>query len=376
MIGHVYIKGLIGNFEDEAGVTLKDVIMQVEAKKDSDVIHVHINSQGGCVDTGNAIAEYLSKQSKVITIAETLCASIATRIHLAVPLERRKAVQGVDYFLHNPLFDGISGNAKELREAADYLDPVQKELVSMYCKNTTASKEAIEGLMDVETSLTDEEAVALGFVSEIIPRVQLKAVAFRSNNESNNKLKLDMSTIKEQIAEGLAPILAAFKANEEVVKSMMVATDNGELSYASEGDLPEVGEAVTIEGEIAPEGVYTVEGIATISVDAEGNVTEVMMIEEDVEEDVEALKAKIVELEAAAVASAEALAAKEEEFKTEIDAQVSAIKEELVAFKATVGSDFTPKSEKKVFNKAKSDDRTPKQKMDDRKAEIKARKKK
>ena len=37
-IGHVYIKGLIGSFEDEIGVTLKDVIMQVEAKNDADLI--------------------------------------------------------------------------------------------------------------------------------------------------------------------------------------------------------------------------------------------------------------------------------------------------------------------------------------------------
>jgi len=363
MIGHVYIKGLIGNFEDEAGVTLKDVIMQIEAKKEADLIHVHINSQGGCVDTGNAIAEYLSKQPNVITIAETLCASIATRIHLAVPLERRKAVQGVDYFLHNPLFDGISGNAKELREAADYLDPVQKDLVSMYCKNTIASKEAIEGLMNDETSLTDEECKTLGFVSEILPMVQLKAVAFMSKKENSNKLKLDMSTIKEQIEEALAPVLALVKGKEKEVVAMMVATDNGELSYASEGELPEVGEAVTMEGEIAPEGVYTVEGVASISVDAEGNVIEVVMAEEVAEEDVEVLKAKIVELEESHAA---AMAVKDEEFKTELANAVKGFNEEFTEFKATVGSSFEPKAEKKVFNKAKPSEMSVKEKMKSR----------
>ncbi len=364
-IGHVYIKGLIGNFEDEIGVTLKDVIMQVEAKSDADLIHVHINSQGGCVDTGNSIATYLSKQSNVHTIAETLCASIATRIHLSVPVERRKIVEGTDYFIHNPLFDGISGNAKELREAADYLDPVQKELVSMYCKETTASKEAIEGMMDAETSMNSEECKTLGFVSVILPRQQLKAVAFMNKevNKKENKNKLlNMDLIKE-IKEGFASLKAELKETPEV-KNAMVVTDNGELSYASEGELPEVGEAVMIGEEVAPEGTYIVENVATILVDADGMVSEVTMMEEVVEEEsVEALKQKIADLEASITAKDEAMATKEEEFKTTLAEEVAKINEELVNFKANVGSSFEPKAEKKVFSKAKPAELSTKEKM-------------
>jgi len=369
MIGHVYIKGQIGDSEEEQGVSLKSVIMQIEAHKESNLIYVHIDSQGGCVDTGNSIADYLAKQTNVYTIAEGLCASIATRIHLSVPLLNRKIVSGTEYFIHNPLYDGISGNAEELRYAADLLDPVQKELVAMYCKATTASKEAIEGLMNAETSLTDEETKTLGFVSEIIPKQILKAVAFKK--KSINKNKLDMSTIADQIKEGLAPVLALIKGEQKVV-AMMVVTDKGELSYASEGELPEVGEAVTIEGEIAPEGVYTIEGVAVITVGAEGNVSELVLEGAEPVEDVEALKAKIVELEAAAVASAtantEAITAQAEEFKTELASAVEGFNTEFTAFKATVGSDFAPKAEKKVFSKAAPSKVSARQRMKDRKA--------
>ena len=378
-IGHVYIKGLIGSFEDEIGVTLKDVIMQVEAKNDADLIHVHINSQGGCVDTGNAIATYLSKQSKVHTIAEHLCASIATRIHLSVPVARRKIVAGTEYFIHNPLFEGVSGNAKELREAADYLDPVQKELVSMYCKETTASKEAIEGMMDAETSMNSEECKTLGFVSIILPRLELKAVAFKSEKEVIKKENISNKTFKmtvlEQIKKGFAELKAELKGEETPeVKAMMVNTDNGELSYASEGDLPEVGEPVMIGEEVAPEGTYTVEGVAVIIVDAEGMVAEVTVIEEgDVEEDsVEALKATIEQMKVDAEA---AMNAKDEEFKATLETAVNELKEEIVAAKALVGSSFEPKAEKKVFNKAKAE-LSPREKMEERKAELKARKQK
>ena len=372
MIGHVYIKGLIGSFEDEQGVTLQDVVMQMEAKKDAEIIHVHINSPGGCVDTGKAIATYLSKQSNVFTIAEDLCGSIATQIHLSVPLSNRKILAGSEYFIHNPLIEGVSGNSKELAEASAYLAPYEREMVAMYCKATGTDKAAIEGLMDAETSLSDEEAKTLGFVSEILLRLELKAVAFR--NENINKNKLDMSTIKEQIAEGLAEVVAMIKGDNKVV-AMMVMTDNGELSYASEGMLPEVGEAVTMDGEIAPEGSYVAEDGTTIVVDAEGNVAEVVAMdsEEPVEDEVEALKAKISELEASAVLHAEALVAKEDEFKSELETQVEALKSELKDFKATVGSTHEPKAEKKVFSKAKVD-LSPKEQMAERKTKMKAHK--
>ena len=94
-------------------------------------------------------------------------------------------------------------------------------------------------------------------------------------------------TVLEQIKKGFAELKAELKGEETPeVKAMMVNTDNGELSYASEGDLPEVGESVMIGEEVAPEGTYTVEGVAVIIVDAEGMVAEVTVIEEgDVEED-------------------------------------------------------------------------------------------
>ena len=375
MIGHVYIKGLIGSFDEEVGVSLQDVVMQVEAKKDADVIHVHIDSQGGCVETGKAIATYLSKQNNVVTIADGLCGSIATQIHLSAPLANRKIIAGSEYFIHNPLIEGVSGNSKELAQASAYLIPYEKEMVAMYCKATGTDKAAIEGLMDAETSLTDEQCKTLGFVSEILPRIELKAVAFLSKQENENKNKfIDMNKVEKQIKDGFAGLYALIKGDEakqEEVKAMMVATDNGELSYMSEGMLPEVGEAVMIGEEIAPAGDYATEDGTVIKVDEEGNVSEIVAVEVEEEDEVEALKAKIAELE---TSHADALAKKDAEFEEAIAEQVAALTEEIKAAKALVESNFEPKAEKKVFNKAKPAELSPREKMEARKAEIKAKK--
>lgn len=361
-IGHIYINGLIGSSDTEKGVELQDVVLQMEAQKDVDAFHVHINSQGGDVDTGRLIANYLAKQSKpVITIAETLCGSIATEIHLAVPLAQRKIVAGTEYFIHNPLIQNVSGDANTLTKAAEYVKVYEKEMLAMYVRATGTDKAALEGLMAQETSLTDEQAKTLGFVSEVIPRIELKAVAFYSDKNKNEKSILnkieDMN--KELLNKVKAVVNKGFEAlgadsDETKVNAMMVNTDKGELTYASEGELPQLGEEVMVGEEPAAEGDYQTEDGTIIKVGAEGKVVEIISPEdtEEPEATMETLQAKIDELEAAQAAKDEAhkeeINALMETFKTEVDAKVNEVLEK-------VGSDFTPKAEKdKGLNKKKA----------------------
>ena len=44
-------------------------------------------------------------------------------------------------------------------------------------------------MMDAETSMNSEECKTLGFVSVILPRLELKAVAFKSEKEVIKKRK-------------------------------------------------------------------------------------------------------------------------------------------------------------------------------------------
>lgn len=367
MKGHIYIKGQIGDSKDAEGniiegVKLEDVVMQVEAQKDAESFDVHIDSPGGLVDTGRAIAAYLAKmETPFTTIAENLCGSIATEIHLSAPVENRKILADTKYFIHNPFLDGVSGDAAALEAAADYVKAYQKEMLSMYVKKTGADKSAIEGLMEQETGLTGEQAETLGFVSEVLPK-ELKAVAFMKSavpvktpaKNPNNILNIDMSKITNKIA---AVVRAVMKEEGQVqipVKAAMVTTDKGELSYASEGAMPTVGEAVTIDGEPAAEGDYTMDDGTVIKVDAEGNVAEIVVV--DPGEDVEALKARIKELEA-----------QNKDVDKAIEDGVKAAIEDL---KKNIGSDYIPKAEIPGFVK----ERKLKKAAEDIKEEAAARK--
>jgi ATP-dependent protease ClpP protease subunit/microcompartment protein CcmL/EutN len=338
MIGHVYIKGQIGSTESEKGVELQDVVLQVEANKDAELIYVHIDSPGGSVNTGKAIAEYLSGRENVVTIAEGLCGSIATQIHLSPPLARRKIVAGTTYFIHNPLLVDVSGNADELAEASAYVKQYEKEMSSMYVKATGAEKAAIDGLMKAETSLTDEECKSLGFVSEVLPKTELKAVAFM-DNKKQNKTQFNMEAIGKMISEGFDKLKAELNiTKKEEPKALMITTDKGELTYMSEGELPEVGESVMIGEAVAEDGDYTMENGTIVRV-LEGVVSEIVPFEE--EETVEALKAKIEEMRADHEAK---IAEKDEEFKAELSTQMDALKKD-------IGSNYVPKAQKPDFGK-------------------------
>lgn len=345
MIANIYINGQIGDtFDDEGNVTevgvkLQDVVMQVESNKHAETIYAYIDSNGGSVQVGTAIADYLASMDNVVTVAKGQCASIATAIHLSRPLHQRKMVAGTDYFIHNPLLDGVRGNADELERAAAHVRPYEEEMQKMYVKATGVGKEAIKGLMSQETSLTDEQCLKLNFVSEVIPNTELKAVAFYDKSKTNKNQKEE--TMEKSIMDKINGLFKGLRADlkleeKEDAKAMTATTDKGVLVWASENMLPAEGEVVTFEdGSEVPAEDYTMEDGTVITVGEGGVVTLITAPAEA--ETVESLQAKIEEMEASHEAE-----------KTEI---LQKFKTDMNELKASISSTYVPKAEKKVFNK-------------------------
>ena len=215
MIGNVYIIGQIGsNYDDNGnlikkGVEVIDVVQQLSSIQDAERVNVYINSEGGFVDTGRQIAELLKNVPNCFTIASELCASIATEIHLAVPLQNRLIEKGTTYMIHNPLFMGVSGDADTLKRMSDSIKKTESEMESMYSKATGLSKDILSSLMQVETHLTDEQAVKLNFASKVIDKMERKAVALFNNQKSNMKEQ------SKSFSERLALAMAVLTGKEE-----------------------------------------------------------------------------------------------------------------------------------------------------------------
>lgn len=299
MEGHIYIIGQIGSDDKIKGVELADVVTKMEQMKDFDNVFVHINSTGGFVTVGNAIYDYLKSFSNVSTIAEGVCMSIATKIHLSAPLSKRFVQAGCEYLIHNPLFQNVSGNADELMLMAKELEPTQKALEKTYTTETGLSLDAVKSLMKAESKLSDEQIVSMRFASAILPKQELKAVAlFDKNKNEKNKF---MSNFKVSMISAICNVfgvtaeqLASVEGREQ--KAMIIETDKGtiETPYA---DLL-VGDPAMIGTESAKPGTYlSTDGKLQIVIDEAGLISEIVEITEVVEETIDDLKAKLTALE-------------------------------------------------------------------------------
>lgn len=339
MIGNVYIIGQIGsNYDDNGnlikkGVEVIDVVQQLSSIQDAERVNVYINSEGGFVDTGRQIAELLKNVPNCFTIASELCASIATEIHLSVPLQNRLIEKGTTYMIHNPLFMGVSGDADTLKRMSESIKKTESEMESMYSKATGLSKEILSSLMQVETHLTDEQAVKLNFASKVIDKMERKAVALFNNQKSN--MEKQSKSFSERLALAMAVLTGKEEVNERNALAMEIPTDKGLLVTPFE-DL-QVGDEAMIEGQPAPDGEYLAEN-GQVLVVMGGLVSEIKEMVEPANEELAQLKAEN-----------ESLKAQISELSTVSESALAKL-EEL----AKKGSSYTPPASAQTFRKVET----------------------
>lgn len=129
-------------------------------------LNVRVNSPGGYVWEGLAIANALKAHGNTTTTVDALAASMGSVIFLAG--KRRVMASGSRLMIHNPAsFAG--GESSDLRKEADVLDGIAADMALMYSE-ATGGKVSIEeaaSMMDAETWLSPEEAVEKGFAHSI-----------------------------------------------------------------------------------------------------------------------------------------------------------------------------------------------------------------
>lgn len=331
MIGNIYISGQIGTFDGIAGIELIDVIGQVKKQPEAISFNVHINSEGGLVDVGFDIFNYLRSLSKPITtIGSGIVASIATVIFMAGSV--RQVRENTPFMIHLP-WGGTTGNADELELYTLELRKAEKQLTDFYKKELNLEAEAIQPLLKNETWLTPEQLTTLGFTNS----TALQAVAkihFNINNQN-------MITEKDKSwMEGLFNgFFTKFKAS--AIKNKIVQDANGaEIDFTDLADdaAVEVGAAATFEGAPA-EGEYTLPD-GSVYVFAAGLLTEIKEPETD---ELATAQERIAELEAEVEThKAEAQTA---------TATVAAMKKDVDKLKSQVMSKFKVDDKKETKSK-------------------------
>lgn len=320
-------------------VSLDSIRKQLANAGEFDSIRLHIHSRGGSVSEGFAIHDYIKSLGKPVeTIIEGLCASIATVIALAG--DTRLMTPNSEFFIHNP-WTGAEGDAAKFQEVAEMLTENETKLADFYAKKTGQDIDTLRQLMAVETTLTANKALELGFITAIAEPIKAYA---KIDLQPKRKVEIKMTTQKKSL---LDKVKALFDAEPKALHSAL--EDGTELYIETEADAPKVGDLVFIgsdnTGEKAPDGEHALTGdlAGYRIVVADGSITEVYAPSEytmaELQEQVTALQAKLAEYESE---DKEVEAALEKSAET-----IEALQEEVKALKAATASNYVPKGRQK-----------------------------
>lgn len=161
---------------DEATVYLYDVIdayygVNAEAfvkafnAITAPTIHLRINSPGGDVFDGRAIATAIAQHpSDVIAHVDGLAASAAS--YVAIAADSVEMAPGAFMMIHKA-WTLAFGNSEDLLSTAALLEKIDASLAADYSKKTGKSQAQIEQWMSAETWFTAQEAVDNGFADTV-----------------------------------------------------------------------------------------------------------------------------------------------------------------------------------------------------------------
>lgn len=179
-------------------VSAIDTVREI-SKARGQSLNVRVNSPGGYVWEGLAIANAIRGHGSASTFVDGLAASMGSVIFLAG--SRRVMAEGSRLMIHNPTsFAG--GESDDLRKEADVLDGIADDMAQMYSDATggkVTKKKCIE-MMDAETWLGPAEAVEMGFAHAVEGRATAWAKIpqnMKFRNQPQEITAMDPNTTEE-----------------------------------------------------------------------------------------------------------------------------------------------------------------------------------
>lgn len=191
-------------------ISPKNFREQVAKLEDGEDLEVRVNSMGGSVTAGIAIANTIRELSKAghktVCVIDGVAASIASIT--AVACDEIKMYPSSFLMIHNP-WTMLMGDANTLRKEADTLDKMRQALVSFYRSKFDLMDEDIVRMMDAETWISGSEAKGYNLdvvlmeddaKSLVAAKAMVKKVyAIRNNRGAKNMIEKEIEQVEEEI---------------------------------------------------------------------------------------------------------------------------------------------------------------------------------
>ncbi|WBX80128.1 Clp protease ClpP [Virgibacillus salarius] len=165
----LYIYGSIGGFfGDNSAQSIRRKLSGVEANK----IHVHINSGGGSAFDGIAISNFLKNhKAEIIVHVDGWAASAASIIAMAG--DKIIMPSNTVMMIHRASTIAI-GNAGDFEKVANDLKKIDSAVTATYENRFVGEREELVKLLEDETFLTADEALAFGLADEVGEEIEIK----------------------------------------------------------------------------------------------------------------------------------------------------------------------------------------------------------
>lgn len=197
-------------------------------------VEIDINSPGGDPFEAFAIYDAIKAMNARVTANIVGVAASAVTI-IAAAADRVTITENSRYLIHEASA-GMYGKKDDHAAAVEMLEKLDAQMLAVYVKRTGKPREELEALMKKDTYLTASEALAWGFVDEIIEtEVKLKTIETMSNKDIKvaaqaeeelekdelEMLKAELAAMKDEL-EAARAALAEYKEKEEQAKAEQV----------------------------------------------------------------------------------------------------------------------------------------------------------
>ncbi|MCX2706148.1 head maturation protease, ClpP-related [Pseudomonas sp. DCB_BG] len=224
----IYIYGEIGGW----GITANEFIQDLKAIDDGvSPVVVAFNTIGGDLFDGLAIHNALNRLGERCTARVDALAASAGSV-AACGAHRLVMASNAMLMVHNP-WTWTSGDAEDLRRVADVLDQTFEAIIAAYKAKAPAIDDAeLRRMVNDETWLTAQEALALGLADDVGNGVEVKAClgqgAAMQRYRQTPKALLDQLADQPEATGGqpaTLPDLPATEPGDSTALALMIAQD-------------------------------------------------------------------------------------------------------------------------------------------------------
>lgn len=160
----------IGENWEGTGVTAKRISAALRSIGAKDVL-VNINSPGGDFFEGVAIYNLLREHQGKVTVRVLGVAASAASV-IAMAGDEILMGEGSFLMIHNAWAVAV-GNRHDMRDTAQILEPFDAAMAALYAQQTGMTVKEAEALMDKETWIGADQAVADGFATGLLPSTEI-----------------------------------------------------------------------------------------------------------------------------------------------------------------------------------------------------------